>query len=72
MYSIEYTNRFKKDLKLCQKRGLDMSLIFNAIKILTENGSLPEEYKENTLANGNAIYNQIGSWFGNNSTMNCE
>lgn len=49
-----------------------MSLIFNAIKILTEKGSLPEEYKENTLANGNAIYNQIGSWFGNNSTMNCE
>jgi mRNA-degrading endonuclease YafQ of YafQ-DinJ toxin-antitoxin module len=22
MYSIDYTNRFKKDLKRCQKRGL--------------------------------------------------
>lgn len=50
MYSIEYTNRFKKDLKLCKKRGLDMSLIFNAIKILTEKGSLPEEYKPHILS----------------------
>lgn len=49
MYSIEYTNRFKKDLKLCQKRGLDLTLIFNVIKILTEEGSLPDKYKPHIL-----------------------
>ena len=27
MYSIEYTNRFKKDLQMCQRRGMDVGLI---------------------------------------------
>jgi mRNA-degrading endonuclease YafQ of YafQ-DinJ toxin-antitoxin module len=27
MYQLSYTNRFKKDLRLCQKRGLDINLI---------------------------------------------
>lgn len=30
MYSIDYTNRFKKDLKRCHKRGLDLQLILDA------------------------------------------
>lgn len=34
MYSLEYTNRFKKDVKRCQKRGLDINLLMMAIKIL--------------------------------------
>ena len=27
MYSINYTNRFSKDLKRCKKRGLNIKLI---------------------------------------------
>ncbi len=49
MYKLEYTNRFKKDLKRCQKRGYDMNLISNVIKILVETGSLPAEYRPHVL-----------------------
>ena len=50
MYNVEYTNRFKKDMKRCQKRGKDMSLIFDAIKILAENGTLPQRYSPHKLS----------------------
>ncbi len=44
MYSIEYTNQFKKSLKRCVKRGLDVSLLVTAVNILQEKGSLPASY----------------------------
>ena len=50
MYSINFTNRFKKDLKLCQKRGLDLSHIQKAISILAETGSLPAQYRSHILS----------------------
>ena len=50
MYSINFTNRFKKDLKLCQKRGLDLSHIQEAISILAESGSLPAKYRPHVLS----------------------
>ena len=50
MYSIEYTNRFRKDLKRCQKRGKDMALIFGVIKTLVEDGSLPAKYRPHILS----------------------
>lgn len=34
MYSIVYTNQFKKSLKRCVKRGLDVSLLTAAVTIL--------------------------------------
>ena len=52
MYSIEYTNRFKKDLKRCVKRGLDINKILTAVKILEQNGSLPTIYKPHKLSGG--------------------
>jgi len=39
MYSIDYTHQFKKDLRKCAKRGLDIEEIKTAIKILSELGS---------------------------------
>ncbi len=33
MYEVIYTNRFAKDVKLCIKRGLDISLLEEAIDI---------------------------------------
>ena len=33
MYSIGYTNQFKKSLKRCVKRGLDVSLLTAAVTI---------------------------------------
>lgn len=49
MYSVRYTAQFKKDLKLCVKRGLDIDLIRTAITILTESGKLPQSYKPHVL-----------------------
>ena len=57
MYGISFTNRFKKDLKLCQKRGLDLSHIRVAIGILAETGSLPAQYRPHKLGG-----NHIGQW----------
>ena len=50
MYSIDYTNRFKKDLKRCQKRGLDIQLIQEAIGLLAATGSLPAKYRPHKLS----------------------
>ena len=40
-YEIRTSTRFKKDLKRCAKRGLEMKLIYDAINILAATGMLP-------------------------------
>lgn len=50
MYSIDYTKRFKKDLKRCQKRGLDIQLIVDAIALLRTTGTLPVKYHPHKLS----------------------
>lgn len=57
MYSIDYTNRFKKDLKRCQKRGLDLQLILDAIALLKTTGTLPMSYRPHKLSG-----NRVGQW----------
>ena len=49
MYSINYTNQFKKDMRKCAKRGLPMDAITKAISILAATGTLPSEYKPHLL-----------------------
>ncbi len=49
MYSIEYTNRFKKDIKRCKKRGYNLQLLIDAIATLEETGTLPQSYKPHML-----------------------
>ncbi len=51
MYSINYSNRFNKDLKRCYKRGLNIQLIKDAITLLAETGTLPNEYHPHKLVN---------------------
>ena len=51
MYSINYTNRFNKDLKRCKKRGLDIQLIQNAVALLASTGTLPAQYRPHKLTN---------------------
>ncbi len=57
MYFIKYTNRFSKDLKLCQKRGMDISALFTVVEILANNGNLPLRYKPHRLTG-----NHAGQW----------
>ena len=49
MYSIEYTNRFRKDLIRCQKQGKDIKLIHSVISQLAANGVLPNKYRPHKL-----------------------
>ncbi len=49
MYHVEYTNRFKKDLKRCEKRGLDLRKVLEVICILKEKGKLPSCYRPHKL-----------------------
>lgn len=57
MYSINYTNRFNKDLKRCKKRGLDIQLIQDAVKLLAATGTLPAQYRPHRLSG-----NMQGQW----------
>ena len=49
MYSIIYTNKFKKDLKHCSKRNYNIFTLKTVVKILQETGQLPGEYKPHKL-----------------------
>lgn len=48
-YTVRISTRFKKDFKLCIKRGLDMKLITDAMDILEAKGSLPAKFKPHRL-----------------------
>jgi len=50
MYAIKPTTRFQKDLKCIQKRGYDISLLSDVIKILAAGQTLPEKNKDHTLS----------------------
>ena len=48
-YKIEYTGKIKKDIKLAQKRGLDLQLFKEVILLLEKDGKLPLKYKPHVL-----------------------
>ncbi|PKP17366.1 MAG: type II toxin-antitoxin system mRNA interferase toxin, RelE/StbE family [Bacteroidetes bacterium HGW-Bacteroidetes-23] len=50
MYTITTTNRFEKEVKICIKRGYDISLLKSVMEILAENGTLPSKYKPHKLS----------------------
>lgn len=49
MYALEYTNRFKKDLKRCNKRGYNLDELIKVIDLLQRTGELPAMYKPHLL-----------------------
>ena len=56
MYRVTYTNAFTKDTKRCQKRGYDLELLKEAIRILAESGQLPASYRPHKLSGDYANY----------------
>lgn len=58
MYSIEYTGKFKKDLKLCEKRGYNIAELQLVVMFLEKDGQVPEKYKPHKLVGKN----YIGFW----------
>ena len=49
-YTVKISNRFRKQFRLCVKRGLDMNLINEAMRLLAANGSLPAKYRPHKLS----------------------
>ena len=54
-YTIRFSGQFKKSYKLCQRRGYDMTKIQKVMRILSEEGVLPAEYRPHILS---------GNWAG--------
>jgi len=50
MYEVKPSSRFKKDLRLAEKRGYDISLIAEVIKTLAAGGTLPQRNKDHALS----------------------
>lgn len=50
MYKIVVSNQFKKDLKLAQKRGLNIKLLRDVVNNLSEGKILDEKYHDHNLA----------------------
>ncbi len=55
MYHLVYTNRFKKDIKRLQRRGVNMDAFKNAIVNLEENGALPVVHSSDNEHTGNTL-----------------
>ncbi|MEN9304253.1 MAG: hypothetical protein RL264_2682 [Bacteroidota bacterium] len=56
-YRIEYTGKFKKDVKLAKKRGLNLEILKSIIELLEESGKLPLNFKPHILKG-----NYVGLW----------
>ncbi|MDR0231810.1 MAG: type II toxin-antitoxin system YafQ family toxin [Dysgonamonadaceae bacterium] len=50
MYNIRYTNKFKKDVRRCQRRGRDLNLLRNTVDLLARTGTLPLQYRSHSLS----------------------
>lgn len=57
MYDIVYSSQFKKKLKLCAKRGLDMHKLQHVLEILSTGAMLPAQYRQHKLSG-----NFAGCW----------
>ena len=50
MREIKYTSQFKKDYKQARKRGMDMNLLKEVIRMLQNEEKLPNKYRDHGLA----------------------
>ena len=49
MLKIKFLNSFKKDYKRIVKRGYDIALLENVIRMLADGETLPAKYRDHTL-----------------------
>ncbi len=49
MLKIILSNRFRKDLKLAQKRGLDFELLRNVVNAIASGEALDRKYRDHDL-----------------------
>lgn len=56
MLQVSFVGKFKKDYKLCQKRGYNITLLQTAIDILAIPQPLPQKNKDHSLTGNYAEY----------------
>ncbi len=49
MYDIRFTSQFKKDFKLCVKRGLDINEFTKVLELLKNGDLLSDKYHDHLL-----------------------
>jgi mRNA interferase YafQ len=49
MRSLSYTGQFKRDIKLVEKRGKDLSKLRNIVGLLLAGNPLPREFNDHPL-----------------------
>ena len=57
MYEVRITKTFRKDTERCRKRGYNMELLKQAIRLLEAEGKLPSSYRPHKLSG-----NYEGCW----------
>ena len=48
-YDVQFTNQFKKDLKLAKKQNKNLDTLFEVIDILADGGTLDAKYRDHDL-----------------------
>ena len=48
-YDVQFTNQFKRDLKLAKKQSKNLDKLFDVIDILVNGGKLDEKYQDHEL-----------------------
>jgi len=59
MLQIEYTNKFKKDLKLAKRRNKNLSLLHKLIVRLCKEEKLEPKYKDHALSNNWSAHREL-------------
>lgn len=49
MLIVKYSNKFKKDLETMKKRGVNIQDLKDVVKIIANQKTLPEKYKDHFL-----------------------
>ncbi len=50
MYQVKFTTTYKKSYKLMKKRGLDLSLLDEAVELLRQGKQLDKKYRDHGLS----------------------
>jgi mRNA interferase YafQ len=56
MYEVFFSGQFRRDIRLCRKRGFDLSLLVEVVDLLKESGGLPPKYRQHRLSGKYARY----------------
>ena len=58
-YQVIWTAQFKKDYKNAVKRGLDISLLDDVVRLLSSDASLPSKLRDHALSGTWAGYREL-------------